>query len=97
MSPVCSTPLPQDDERDDALPGGLVRRADYRGLCDIGMFGEGRFDLGGGDAVPGGIHDVVDPAEHPHGPVLVVLGSVAGEVPALLGVAGPVGFAVIGR
>ncbi|MDT5058262.1 MAG: hypothetical protein QOF66_6628 [Mycobacterium sp.] len=43
------------------------------------------FHLGGGDAVPGDVHDVVDAAEHPDLAVAAVAGAVAGEVPALRG------------
>ena len=42
-----------------------------------------RLDLGGRDAVARDVHDVVDPAEQPEVAVVVELGAVAGEVPAL--------------
>src|SRR5699024_12479552 len=51
---------------------------------------QGRFDLGGGQAVPGDVHDIVHPAQQPDVAVLVVLGAVTGEVGA--GEAGPVGL-----
>src|SRR5690606_23464813 len=84
----------QDRERHDALSGGGVARADHGGLGDGGVGDECGFDLGGGDAVAGDVHDVVDSAEDPQGVVGVDAGAVAGEVPALFAVAVPVGFAV---
>ena len=70
----------QDDERDDALPGRRVGRADDGGLGDRRVRHQRRLDLGGRDAVAGHVHDVVDAAEQPEVAVLVLLGAVAGEV-----------------
>ena len=84
----------QDDERDDALAGGLVRRADDRGLGHRRVADQRGLHLGGRDAVPGDVHDVVDAAEQPHRAVVVVLGAVAREVVALLLEARPVRVAV---
>jgi hypothetical protein len=79
--------LAQDDEGDDGLAGGLVVGADDRRLGDLRVADQGRLDLGGGEAVAGDVHDVVDPAEQPDVAVLVLLGAVAGEV-VLLGRSG---------
>ena len=57
-----------------------------------GVSDEGGFDLGGGDAVSGDVHDVVDAAQDPDFAVGAVAGAVTGEVPALLAEAGPVGL-----
>src|ERR687898_297469 len=84
----------QDDERDDSLPGGRVGRTDNRRLGYLRVRYERRLNLGGRNPVPGDVHDVVDPAEQPHVAVLVLLGTVPGEVVALVGKAGPVGVEV---
>ena len=82
----------QDHVTHDGLTGGLVRRPDHGGLGDGRVVHEGRLHLGGGDAVPRDVHDVVYPAQQPEVPVLVDLGPVTGEVAALE--AGPVGLQV---
>ena len=55
------------DEGDDRLAGGVVLGADHGGLGHLGVVDQGRLDLGGGDAVAGHVHDVVDPARAPTG------------------------------
>ena len=75
-----------------AWPVVLVGGADDGGLGHPGVPDERGLDLGGGDAVPGDVHHVVDAAEHPDLAVRVVAGAVAGEVPALLGEPRPVGL-----
>src|SRR5699024_9563965 len=80
----------QDDEGDHGLAGGVVLRAHHGRFGDPLVGDQGRFDLGGGQAVPGDVHDIVHPAQQPDVAVLVVLGAVTGEVGA--GEAGPVGL-----
>jgi hypothetical protein len=53
----------QDDEGDDALPGGRVGGADHGRLGHGRVRDQRRFHLGRGDPVPGHVHHVVDPAE----------------------------------
>ena len=53
---------------------------DHRCLGDRGMVDQRRFDLGGGDAMAGDVHDVVDAAHEPEVAVLVDARAVAGEV-----------------
>ena len=89
-SPVVHGVPAQDHERDDGLAGGFVRGADDGGFGHGGVGDEGGFDFGGGEPVPGDVHDVIDPAQEPDVAVLVLLGAVAGEVHGLE--AGPVGF-----
>ena len=57
--------------------------ADDRGLGHRRVDDQRGLDLGGRDAVPGHVHDVVDAAEQPDVAVVVLLGAVAGEVVAL--------------
>ena len=83
---------PHDDEGDDRLAGVFVLGADDRGLGHLRVVDEGRLDLGGGDAMTGDVHDVVDPTEQPEVAIVVDLAAVAGEVAALE--APPVGVAV---
>src|SRR5699024_3605787 len=80
----------QDDEGDHGLAGGVVLRAHHGRFGDPLVGDQGRFDLGGGQVVPGDVHDIVQPAQQPDVAVLVVLGAVAGEVGA--GETGPVGL-----
>src|SRR5205807_2145328 len=61
---------------------------DHRALGDGRVAGDHLFDRAGGQAVPGHVDDVVDPAHHEQVPVLVAVAAVAGGVPA--GVAGEV-------
>src|SRR5208282_3703188 len=65
---------------------GLARRGitgtHHRGLGDGGVTHEGVLDLGGRDAVPRDVHDVVHPSEQPQIAVQVALGAVTGEVAA---------------
>src|SRR6185312_1051682 len=82
----------QDHECDNCLAGGLVLGPDHGGLGHVRVGDQGGFDLGGGQAVPGDVHDVVHAAQQPDVPVLVLLGTVPGEVHALE--AGPVGLLV---
>src|SRR6202035_2569329 len=58
---------------------------------------EGRLHFRGGNPVPGDVHDVVDASEHPDVAVGVVAGTVAGEVPTLLGEPAPVGVLIAFR
>ena len=82
----------QDHERADGLAGGVVLRADHRGLGDRGVPDERVLDLGGRDVVTRHEHHVVDAAEQPVVAVVVALGAVAGEV--AVAEAGPVGLLV---
>ena len=59
--------------------------AHHGGLGDRRVVDQRRLDLGGGDAMAGDVHHVVDPSEEPQVAVLVDLGPVAGEVAALVG------------
>src|SRR3712207_4242608 len=72
---------PQDDVGDDGLAGVLVLGADHGRLGHARVVDQGRLHLGGGNAVPGHVHDVVDPAHEPEVAVVVDTGSVAREVP----------------
>src|SRR5215472_12587475 len=72
--------LAERDVGDDRLAGGLVADRDDRGLGHRGVGDERRFDLGGGQPVPGDVDDVVDPAGDPEVAVLVAPCAVADEV-----------------
>src|SRR5699024_9223070 len=82
----------EDDEADDRLACDLVGGTDHRGLGDPGMGHQGGLHFGGGDVVARDEHDVVHATEQPKVAVLVLLGTVTGEVEA--GELGPVGLLV---
>src|SRR5699024_7558137 len=82
----------EDDEADDRLACDLVGGTDHRGLGDSGMGHQGGLHFGGGDVVARDEHDVVHATEQPKVAVLVLLGTVTGEVEA--GELGPVGLLV---
>ena len=90
-APLCALRL-EDDERADGLSGLLVGRADHGGLRHSGVPHQRGLDLGGRDAVPGDVHDIVDAAQHPDLAIAAVARAVTGEVPALLGETRPVGL-----
>ena len=69
-------------EGSDRLPGHRIRPSDHRRLRNRQVRDERRLDLGGRDVVAADQHDVVHPAQQPVVPVLVALGTVAGEVAA---------------
>ena len=82
----------EDDEGADRLTGLGIGGSDDGGLGDAGVADEGRFDLSGGDAVPGDVHDIVDAAQQPDRALVIPLGTVAREV--VLRPARPVGIDV---
>ena len=68
------------DEGADRLAGVLVGLTDHRRLGDGLVRDDRRLDLGGREAVPGDVDDVVDAADHPEVAVLVAARRVADEV-----------------
>ena len=70
----------QGDERDDRLTDEVVGLRHDRGLGDLVVVDERRFDLEGGETVTGDVHHVVDPSQEPEEPFLVALRAVAGDV-----------------
>ena len=55
----------EGDVRDDRLTGELVRLCDDCGFGDVVVRDDRRLDLGGREAVPGDVDDVVDPSDDP--------------------------------
>ncbi len=82
----------QDDERDDALTRGLIRGTHHGGFGHVGVRDECGLDLGGRDAVPGHVHDVIHAPQQPQCAIGVELRAVTCEVPA--GEPRPVGLLV---
>src|SRR5439155_22186089 len=60
----------------------VVRDADHRTLGDVGMVRQYLLDRPCGEAMPGNVDDVVDPAHHEEVTVLVEVPSVTGHVVA---------------
>src|SRR5690606_2687411 len=80
---VARHPGAGDDEGDPDLAPAVVGDPDDHDVTDAGVAPEHLLDLGGGDVLPAGDVDVLQPVDDPQVAVLVAGGDVPGGQPAV--------------